>query len=983
MRGIVGITAVALVALGCASGDTSIAGADSAARRPAADVAVALTGADSLLRLGDSLYRQSPESAQVVWKAALTSARATSDSHAIARALTGLGMAARLLGDARSSRRLGEEALAIKLRLGMRSELFRSYNALGLLAWNEERHADASDLLARAADVARESGDSAGLARATINSGLVLDDLGSFAAARKALESGRDLTQAIGDSVNLGRALINLASLDIRLGDPLAGIASIEAARGITRATGDSTGELNAIGQLATARDALGEPQAAFALLDPAQRMASRLGLRAEEADDLKLIADLFNDAGDYRHALDYYARARALNDSLDRPGEQGNILRNEADAHAGLGNHRLALDHGLEAVRVHQSAGLRYSELRDHLFVAELVMKMERTSEAEMHVRSAHAIAAALDAPVARARVALTEARVALAVGQWDRVLRVLDNASASLPLLGSSAMADAMALRSRAYAALGQLSLAAEAGQRAIDEVERIRGNYRSGELRTSYASQKSSVYADQTLLLLRMGRGADAFQVADAARGRALLEHLTAARADIQNEDPARVLLEKEELLRRIDALVAKLRENEPRSPRERTPAFMAVTNGLSDSLTAARRAYEAFLARSSALLHSPALSFLDARVSPAEVQETLADDEALLEYLVTPERILIFAVRRSGLTTYESVESAASVASRVRLARELVQRSANEQEVGRVLRGLHGLLIRPVEGSGALRGVTKLVIVPHGVLTYLPFAALIDATTGSFVVERYTVVHASTAAAFKATRTARNGLTGRAPSAAIGMALAPFPVDLPATRDEARMFAQAVRGSAVHTGRAATEQRLRTSLEAGAIVHVATHAVMNAASPMFSRIELSGEPTSPPADNGRLEVHELLGLRTSSPLVFLSGCETARGAAWTTPFETGEDFTTIGQALLYAGARSVVATLWRINDAAASEFARRFYGSLADVSVAESLARAQRSMIADPRYRHPYLWAPYQATGDGGLRVFGARSERASE
>ncbi|HEY5417630.1 MAG TPA: tetratricopeptide repeat protein, partial [Gemmatimonadaceae bacterium] len=84
------------------------------------------------------MLRQAPESARVLYTAALTGARSLGDSAAIAKALTGLGQVARPLGEMAEARRLGEQALALKLRLRLSSELSRSYNALGLVAWEEE-----------------------------------------------------------------------------------------------------------------------------------------------------------------------------------------------------------------------------------------------------------------------------------------------------------------------------------------------------------------------------------------------------------------------------------------------------------------------------------------------------------------------------------------------------------------------------------------------------------------------------------------------------------------------------------------------------------------------------------------------------------------------------------------------------------------------------------------------------------------------------
>lgn len=134
-------------------------------------------------------------------------------------------------------------------------------------------------------------------------------------------------------------------------------------------------------------------------------------------------------------------------------------------------------------------------------------------------------------------------------------------------------------------------------------------------------------------------------------------------------------------------------------------------------------------------------------------------------------------------------------------------------------------------------------------------------------------------------------------------------------------------------------------------------------------MFSRIELAPGNDRGSPDDGRLEVHEVLGLTIRSPLVFLSGCETGLGAAWSTSFDRGEDYATLAQAFLYAGARNVVATLWRVADESAAEFARHFYAGLPSQAAPDALAAAQRRMLADTRYATPYFWASYQVSGRG--------------
>ena len=117
-------------------------------------------------------------------------------------------------------------------------------------------------------------------------------------------------------------------------------------------------------------------------------------------------------------------------------------------------------------------------------------------------------------------------------------------------------------------------------------------------------------------------------------------------------------------------------------------------------------------------------------------------------------------------------------------------------------------------------------------------------------------------------------------------------------------------------------------------------------------MFSRLATAPGRSDDPADNGWLEVHEVLGISVRSSLVFLSGCETGLGAAWSTEFAAGEDFATLARAFLYAGARNVVATLWRVDDRGAAEFATRFYRHFPAVPAAEALVDGSGETVADP-------------------------------
>lgn len=280
-------------------------------------------------------------------------------------------------------------------------------------------------------------------------------------------------------------------------------------------------------------------------------------------------------------------------------------------------------------------------------------------------------------------------------------------------------------------------------------------------------------------------------------------------------------------------------------------------------------------------------------------------------------------------------------------------------------------LHDVLVAPAARSGALYEADQVVLVTQGILNYLPFAALRDKVTGRYLAQDFSIVRVPSAASLDALRGRSDVSATGSDGAVSATVLVPFPEQLPASTSEARALRRSLKVVTTHLQDRATERQARASLEAGGYVHVASHGVMNARNPLFSRIELFPGESAGSGDDGRLEVHELLGLEIRSPLVYLSGCETGLGSARATRFSQGEDYATLAQAFLYAGAGNVVATLWRIHDEGAAVFAERFYRHLGAASPGKALSRTQQEMMEDERFGAPYYWAAYQLTGSGLL------------
>lgn len=956
------------LAADCGSADDETASQAESALGEAASVTE--SHLDSITALGEADYWEGEfETARSTWQAALERARASRDPRAEAGILTWLGLAAYRLGEYDEARQLGEAALSIKLDLGLREDLSKSYNALGLLAWSQGRLADAADLLDSASTAAQAVGDEEGVAKATHNLGLVYVELGEFDRAREAFEHSQLAGRSIGHVRLEGASVNNLGMLAIKVGDPVAGIALLQEARQLYRSIDYTTGEQNTLGQLATAYAALGQPALAFAVLDTAQTMAEGQGLQQEVASNLELLGDLYRGAGDLRRALENYAQARSLNEELELEIEKGSNLRSEADIYAAFDELEKARDLAVEALEIHQVVGAQLEAGWDLLLLAELSHRLGHVEQANQHILQARRLAAELASRPLRVSVAITEARLADLSRDFQAARRSLTSIDSDLELSGYREQWEAEQLRARAYAGLGNPDSAAAAGRRAVHAVERVRRNYGSPVLRTAFVADQSSTYTELVETLLRLGAVNEAFEVADAVRGRALLEHLVAlGRGSRWNGGTIRAMAEGEELLREIEALVERLNEIEEIPPEERLPADEETKAYLTAKLVDVRDEYET-LTSSLAARHPDAVSMLGGRsVRAQQVRFALAPGEVLIEYLVTPQALLLFAIRREGIQSLDYAIPHADLESRVRLVRDLISsKSIAAEELQTMLEGLHEILIGPLIRSGVLREADRVIVVPHAVLNYLPFGALRDPVTGKYLVEEYALVTLPSAAALSLLRTDERKVAagdGQPP-----VVFTPFPRRLPASVQEAKAIKRTLPETRVRRGKDASEVSLLEALENNGIVHVATHGVLNRYNPMFSRIEMASNADSGQDDDGWLEVHELITSRLQSRLVFLSGCETGVGQAWSTSFAPGEDYATLAKAFLYAGARNVIATLWRVEDEGAAVFAARFYHHLGPLGPAESLVAAQRDMIRDDQYAEPFYWAAYQLNGMG--------------
>jgi CHAT domain-containing protein len=265
------------------------------------------------------------------------------------------------------------------------------------------------------------------------------------------------------------------------------------------------------------------------------------------------------------------------------------------------------------------------------------------------------------------------------------------------------------------------------------------------------------------------------------------------------------------------------------------------------------------------------------------------------------------------------------------------------------VRQVLGRLYERLLGNIE---ALAGAQSLVIIPHGLLHYLPFHALYDGER--HLVEQYTISYAPSAAVYSICR-ARSRRPRHHSQALV----------LTHSQDDQLPFALAeaeavagVLGVPVRREAAATRAVLEAEGRRADLIHIAAHGQFRPDAALFSYIELA---------DGPLTTADVFNLDLRAGLVTLSACETGRAVVG-----GGDELAGLIRAFLYAGAAGLLVSQWRVDDVATATLMTRVYQELArGTGAAAALRTAQIEAIAAEMHEsgrgHPFYWAGFQVIG----------------
>ncbi len=973
-------------------------------------------------RLLEPQSRQGDPEAADAWRDLFSEARdlVQNDRPTLAQLFDGEGSVLLRRGQLDEARAAHERAAEIRLAHGSRLHAARNLNLQGLIELRRGNVEEAFRLQQRAVAIYdAEAPDSLTAARAWVVLARIHERLGNVDAMEPLLLASLEVRRAQGGGRDVAHGLNPLGVFSILRGDLSRAQQAFAEELSLRREfEPGSSAHANALSNLASIATMRGDLRRADALFEESLDLHEQDWQPLDAAETLTAFASLASRLGDREAAIRRLERARAiLAERAPASLRHAKILDGLAREHLREGSPNRAAELLERSIRIRETGSPEAStNAVPLLLLARLHLDRGDVAQSRSHWERAWHYVQRAPGSIAVGSAELLRAEIERVAGRPAQALALAGRAHTHFESLVPQSywIVEAEHEIARALTHLERRDETLEHYRRALEIFDEQDARLGSVLDRARFAERYADLFEEYLALLMDDGRTTEAFEALEVGRNRQL-------RNQLAQRDLRRVALPEDldRERRRLSARYARALEALYTPDQELETAASA-----RDKVATLRE-----IERERGLL--------DARISQlggpgpdlpnATKIHSLATDlpsgTLFLSFYVGHHRSWVFGLQPGASEVQgaelEGDELERSVGAFLRLVRAPGPASTLE-----VLHNIGARLYRQLLGplDAQVAHAERLVIVPHGVLWQLPFAAL--RTRGGYLVERV-ALSVTPSATFTSVLRDRNGDTearfvGFADSRApIGSAAPSTPTSrqgedrgdappwiarradtlgaLPRALAEARAARSHYPRGEVFAGHDATETRAREALRTASRVHFAVHGLHDRRLPLDAALVLSPEANTQPTgqalaeDDGLLQAWEILELdRVRAQVVTLSACETAAGEEIGLEAPLG-----LPRALLVAGAGSVVASTWRVSDHSTELLMSELHRRLAQgAPVDEALRAAQRSLLpgrksaiaqpatswrarlfgrrAEPSPRdfgHPYYWAAFRVEGLG--------------
>lgn len=949
-------------------------------------------------------------------------ARAAAATHARAALARRLGR----MGEARD---LYRQALGLWQQEERVLEESKVWNDLGLALWSLRQLDEADRCFVRSLELQRslEVRPSLELQRPFTNRSdivsseqnrcLVLHARGQLAAASECYQRARDGFAELGEGRLEATTLNNLGYVFYGLGEPAPALANYLQALDMRRTLGDRVGMAQTLNNLAVVHRGIGELQRALDFYDQARQLQHALGERRQEATTLSNLGVLYRHLGELDRARLYFEQALEARRTIEDVAGEASTLGHLGQLRCEHGETREDREAGRSLLgrAVELAAGLGGRRLEARLLgrLGECSARSDATPETLATLeRSLEFFAQSKDRRQ-EATVRRFYAEALLELGRSAEALTLLEQSLDTELASGDTggALVSRVAL-AKTHRVLGDLEAARRQASTALDTIEILRRRIAHPTLRSTFLGVQRETYELLAGTLVELGRRQHrseltlaGFGVSERARARTLLDLREASGVEPLPHVDEKLVARRHELRRRLFLKA----ERRARAPNQGPSSVGAAALDLEiaeierqlEQVEAQMQATDPRHAGRTASPPTPTPASLD------EIRRLLGPDTVLLEFLLGEERGWLWRIDAEMLSVHD-------LPGRATLERDVLALYRAWSRPGATTGGASPATDSPATDSSALAlsrtllgslweelahsDAKRLAIAADGPLHLLPFAAL-PAPDGSAQVwlDRFELVRIASLSALAAERHRRaiqpapeaprralvladpvferhdRRVAAQKPTAASDerTARGHLPTErfdrLPFSLDEARAIAALdPEGVDLALGFDARVERLQArDLEDFRFLHIASHGLVELERPELTGLLLSRVDPEGRAVEGWLRLGEIYDLRLRSDLVVLSGCRTAVGRQ-----VRGEGLLSLARGFAHAGARSVAASLWAVQDRATAELMGSLYQHLwrRDMPPGAALRAAQLELRSRRRWSAPFYWAPWTLQGD---------------
>ena len=929
----------------------------------------------------------------------------TSNEHVKIELLNKLGAACSAAGKAQWALDYYRQALVLSQKNSDRNAEARSLTNLGKVSYDSNDIKTALEFLNQSLTIWRSIGDVNAQAEALKYLGYAHTDLSELSIALEYHQQALGLCLQVHDPHCEAENTNAIGLIYALMGEREEAIENYSAAEKVFRSYGDRHGLITALNGRGAVYAAIGSERA-LDCHEEALRLSREIGDLQGQVVALRFLGTTYHALAD---------RGRSIQD--EQTTEQ---------------SYNRAIEFHNEALKLNQALKDRRVEAYVLQELGSIYSSLNRKGEARNFYRRALALSHITSDRRGEAISLDSLGTIAASLRQKDEALSYLRKALSLSQAAGDRARESAT-LFHLAHVNLDadQLPEARRFIEAAIEIVESLRTKVVSPDYRADYFASKRDYYELLLEVLTRLNNksrqadfAAETFRISERARARTLLDSIKETQLNLREGVDAELLNQERKLGEELDAMAERI-------PQLKAAGKNDEATALGDELRKLTTDYDEVRARIKA--KSPRYASLTQPevATVSDVQRQLLDaDTMVLEYLLSDERSYLWAITRNDADVFElpgrrAIEQAARVFYELLTKNQPVSGETFDQQQARIVAAqaqlpaaaaaLSNVVLGPVVDK---LGKRRLLIIADGALQYVPFQALVIPAKAGGELQPLLFGHevinepSASVLALMVRNTAqrrvapysvmvyadpvfeaRDSRVKARPAAEpadqnkqlqqafrdIGFADgSPIP-SLPGSREEAQAIISMApwRSGYQALNFAANRASVsNTDLSQYRVIHFATHGFVDYQHPELSGLVLSMVDEKGNPQDGFLRMHDIYNLKLPVDLVVLSACNTGLGKE-----VKGEGLIGLTRGFMYAGARGVVASLWKVDDDATAELMKQFYAGMFQkgLTPAAALRDAQLALRSHKRWESPYYWAAFVIQGEydqkqlGGAKV----------